>query len=170
MKCQKCDKTAIMHITEISGNQVISVHFCPECAENYLNSNSNSQQVGSEGIQGLTGQLSLTSAGQSSSNKDKDKVCPVCGITFQEFRDKGRLGCPNDYTFFEEELEPLLMNVHGELEHCGKTPATTVPTLDLGTSIIKLRRAMKEAIDAEDYERASKLRDQIRTLEKEILP
>ena len=25
------------------------------------------------------------------------QACPVCGITFYEFRSQGRLGCPHDY-------------------------------------------------------------------------
>ena len=36
------------------------------------------------------------------------RSCPVCGITFLEFRKQGRLGCPHDYVCFAEELEPLL--------------------------------------------------------------
>ena len=35
------------------------------------------------------------------------------------------------------------------------------------TELIKLRRVMKEAVDQEDYERASELRDQIRKIEQE---
>ena len=34
--------------------------------------------------------------------------CPSCGITFQEFRKQGRLGCPNDYIAFDEPIRELL--------------------------------------------------------------
>ena len=50
------------------------------------------------------------------------RACPVCGITFYEFRHQGRLGCPHDYECFADELEPLLVNIHGETEHRGKRP------------------------------------------------
>ncbi len=50
------------------------------------------------------------------------QACPVCGITFYEFRSQGRLGCPHDYVAFQTQLEPLILNVHGESEHVGKRP------------------------------------------------
>ena len=50
------------------------------------------------------------------------QACPVCGITFFEFRSHGRLGCPHDYVAFKAQLEPLILNIHGEGEHAGKRP------------------------------------------------
>ena len=32
------------------------------------------------------------------------RACPQCGITFYEFRNQGRLGCPHDYVHFRKEL------------------------------------------------------------------
>jgi protein arginine kinase activator len=90
----------------------------------------------------------------------------VCGITFDVFRSKGRLGCPHDYTFFEKELMPLLANIHGETEHVGKTPRRAPQQTESRTRLIRLRREMKEAVAAEDYERATELRDEIKTIEQ----
>ena len=50
------------------------------------------------------------------------QVCPVCQITFLEFRNSGRLGCPYDYEVFRDELMPLLENIHDETRHSGKVP------------------------------------------------
>ena len=91
--------------------------------------------------------------------------CPKCGITFYEFRNQGRLGCPHDYEYFERELTPLIMNIHGEAKHVGKRPQRAAGQ-EGGTELIRLRREMDEAIKKEDYELASKLRDQIRGLEQ----
>ena len=55
------------------------------------------------------------------------QACPVCGITFYEFRSQGRLGCPHDYVCFQTQLEPLILNIHGETEHVGKRPQHGVP-------------------------------------------
>ena len=41
---------------------------------------------------------------------------------FYEFRSQGRLGCPHDYVCFQAQLEPLILNIHGETEHVGKVP------------------------------------------------
>ncbi|MEX2025662.1 MAG: UvrB/UvrC motif-containing protein, partial [Pirellulaceae bacterium] len=93
-------------------------------------------------------------------------ACPVCGITFHEFRTKGRLGCPHDYTFFERELTPLILNIHGEPKHTGKRPRRGVVAADQQTERIRIRREMKEAIDKENYERASQLRDKLKGLDE----
>ena len=95
------------------------------------------------------------------------RACPVCGITFYEFRSQGRLGCPHDYEFFEKELVPLIVNIHGEMEHVGKRPQHSAEGSRRQTELIQLRREMKEAVGREDYELASQLRDKIRTLEKQ---
>jgi protein arginine kinase activator len=92
--------------------------------------------------------------------------CPVCGITFLEFRKQGRLGCPHDYTCFANELEPLFLNIHGETHHVGKVPKFCASGTEQQTQLIRLRRELKEAISTEQYEQASKLRDQIRDIEK----
>ena len=99
--------------------------------------------------------------------KVDQKSCDVCGITFYEFRQSGRLGCPHDYVCFEEELEPLILNIHGETEHRGKRPKRPLLAKEQQTEMIGLRRKMKEAVENEEYELASELRDRIRGLERE---
>jgi protein arginine kinase activator len=96
------------------------------------------------------------------------RACPVCGITFLQFRKQGRLGCPHDYVFFEKELEPLLLNIHDQTQHIGKSPKRCPRGADQQTQLIRLRREMKEAVAAEQYEKASELRDQIRAIGSEF--
>ena len=92
--------------------------------------------------------------------------CPVCGITFFEFRNEGRLGCPHDYVRFDAELEPLILNIHGNTKHIGKRPRRAEGDSDWQTDLIRLRRELKEAVEQEYYERASELRDEIRGIEQ----
>ena len=115
----------------------------------------------------LAQQLAVGQTAEELAKLDQ-RACPVCGITFFEFRNQGRLGCPHDYVCFEKELEPLIVNIHGETRArrqaaaraCGAAPTSR-------RELIRLRREMKEAIDKEEYERASQLRDEIRQLEDE---
>ena len=94
-------------------------------------------------------------------------VCPNCEITFKEFRSQGRLGCPHDYNAFAKELTPLLENIHGETQHVGKCPKRAPEASQKQYELIKLRGRLRAAIDAEDYETAAQIRDEIRELESD---
>lgn len=159
MKCQKCDKLATFHITDLSGDQLLALHLCPDCAKTYL------QPEAPEMPGGISKQLKIGQTAEDLAELD-DKQCPVCGITFYEFRQGGRLGCPNDYSCFATELEPLLTNVHGNTKHVGKRPKRGVHDTQMQTDLIRLRREMKDAVDQEKYELASELRDRIKSIEK----
>lgn len=164
MKCQRCEKQATFHITEIAKPEVIEVHLCEECAREYLAADQ-------EGGASETAPMAVeqTKIGQTAEELAKldQKTCPICGITFYEFRQQGRLGCPHDYVCFESELEPLLLNIHDGTKHKGKRPRRGLQNTDRQTDLIRLRREMKESVELEDYERARELRDQIRTIENE---
>ena len=173
MKCQQCDKQAVFHITELETGEVRELHLCEDHARTYLN-----QSEAAEGDDedkpsagGLTGPLTVGQTADELALLDK-KACPMCGITFFEFRNQGRLGCPHDYVHFEKELEPLIANIHGATQHTGRKPeraAAEAATLPEGTEeltgVIGLRRRMQEAITCEDYEKARESRDAIRRIE-----
>jgi protein arginine kinase activator len=114
----------------------------------------------------LAKQLKLEQTAENLAKLDK-KTCPVCGINFAEFRQAGRLGCPYDYVFFQEDLEPLLLNIHGAKLHRGKRPTRRSGSPDRQHQLIQKRREMQEAIQKEDYERAGELRDTIKRMEQE---
>ena len=165
MKCQKCEKPATFHITDLSGDEVLALHLCPDCAKTYLQPEQPESEVSAPTTMGfLQQQLKLEQTAEDLKELDS-KECPICGITFFEFRQNGRLGCPHDYEFFKDELEPLLLNVHGGQEHVGKRPASGCDDTEDRTQVIRMRREMKEAVEREDYERASELRDQINSIE-----
>ncbi|HEY4313076.1 MAG TPA: UvrB/UvrC motif-containing protein [Pirellulales bacterium] len=167
MKCQRCDKPATFHITELTGGKPQELHLCEHHARSYL-TESEPEQGGGSG-QSLAGALAQHLAvGQTAEELARldQQACPICGITFFEFRKEGRLGCPHDYICFQKELEPLILNIHGETRHVGKRPQRTPGNTDRQTDLIRLRREMKDAIQSEDYERASQLRDEIRQIEQ----
>lgn len=167
LKCQQCDKQAAFHITDLTGDGVSAVHLCPSCAKGYLQPEDETQEDSPETadlVSLLSKQLKIGQTAEQLAKLDQ-KVCPVCGITFLEFRKQGRLGCPHDYDFFAEELEPLIVNIHGETAHCGKSPANPAAGDKSIFQLIRLRREMNEAAENEDYEVASKLRDEIKALE-----
>lgn len=166
MKCQKCNKPATVHITEIVEKKVIELHFCEEHAKDYLSQvETEPHKVGLSSLDSqVAEQLKVEQTAKELVELDA-KTCPVCGITFNEFRNQGRLGCPHDYVVFAEELEQLLWNIHGANTHTGKRPERASHDTDERTELIKLRREMKEAVTLEEYEKASQIRDKIRKIE-----
>jgi protein arginine kinase activator len=112
----------------------------------------------------LAKQLKMEKIAEELAASDK-KACPVCGITFADFRKGGRLGCSYDYVAFEEDLEPLLVNIHGALAHTGKTPSNLAGSPERRYRLNQLKNEMKDAIAKEDYETAGKLRDRISSIE-----
>ena len=102
----------------------------------------------------------------SGSVKEASEGCPQCGLTWAEFRQGGLLGCEHDYACFDKDLSPLLNRAHeGATHHLGKVPTrrggTSVPA-KRQLDVARLKKELQRAVEAEDYERAAKLRDQIR--------
>ena len=166
MKCQHCDKPATFHITELTGPQLVELHLCAEHAQEYLAPTGEAEEAAPTLAGMLAQQLKVGQTAEELARLDQQS-CPICGVTFYEFRQAGRLGCPHDYICFEEELEPLIVNIHGGGDHTGKRPKRGIKDSNQQTELIKLRREMKEAVDKEEYEQASELRDQIRRIEQE---
>jgi len=182
MKCQQCEKQAVFHITELETGAVRELHLCEDHARVYLNQAEGGGGPADEGEDaaapgGAAGQLGVGQTADELAALDQ-KACDMCGITFFEFRNQGRLGCPHDYVQFAKELEPLIANIHGATEHTGRRPSRSPQTAESAaaagtaelTGVIGLRREMKDAIACEDYEKAKENRDAIRAIEDRWIP
>ena len=166
MRCQQCEKPATFHITELTDMEPQELHLCEDHAREYLaHSDSTAELETPQLANQLAAQLKVGQTTEELSRLDK-QACPVCGITFYEFRSQGRLGCPHDYECFSDELEPLMVNIHGETEHKGKKPKRSSKTAGKATEMIKIRRQMKEAVENEEYELASELRDRLKKMQE----
>ena len=101
MKCQKCSKPATYNITDIERGNPREYHFCDEHARQHINppEETPALPMGDLAADLIKGH----SSSREPSPADK-QACPVCQITFLEFRNSGRLGCPHDYEVFRNEL------------------------------------------------------------------
>jgi protein arginine kinase activator len=155
MKCEKCPNAATLHITEILGeNHIEEVHLCEVCAGKYL---SEEPQTATKVVP--REELDESELGQV--------ACDACGLKFIDFRNTGRLGCPNDYEVFREELVQLLENIHGETRHIGKVPRRSRDLSRTQGEAIRLRKQLEAAVLKENYEEAARLRDRIKRLEEQ---
>lgn len=164
LKCDNCNKPATVHLTEIRNGKKIEKHLCEQCAAQ----NEGVPVKGHTPINELLTNFVMAHSGLQQ-QKELGTTCEACGITWAEFRQGGLFGCANDYTLFEKDLTPLLQRAHeGATHHVGKVPTrrggTGVP-MKRQVDLAKLRKELQRAVEAEDYERAAKLRDQIKQAE-----
>jgi protein arginine kinase activator len=152
--CQQCGKPATVHQTTLLNQEKRELHLCRSCAESQGILQNDDLSLPAI-LQSLIGQH-LTPEMDELSRLE----CPACGVRYMEFRADGRLGCPEDYNVFRGGLEPLLYRVHRGTRHSGKVPQRRPPR---GLSeVAALRRSLRLAIEAEDYQEAARIRDLLR--------
>jgi protein arginine kinase activator len=167
MLCQACkEKSATIHLTEINNGQRCETHLCSRCAQQQ--GVSIKTQIPLNEL--LNTLISVKPQGdeqaQPSLDAAADHPCPVCGMTLKEFASEPLLGCPHDYSEFQEQLLPLIERSQGgQSHHSGKVPSRTGDQDRKNIELINLRRQLDQAIKNEDYETAAGLRDQIQALE-----
>jgi protein arginine kinase activator len=182
--CQKCQKeTANVHVTEISkeGGKA-ELHLCEECAKD-----QGVPALQSPSVFALFKELMEKT---NTVSRTRDRQCPQCGMSFGEFKAKGRFGCAHDYEVFLSRVIPLLERIHGASEHVGEADAASVakaaapsgapvatPTAaaaaatapqQTASELKRLRRDLQRVIKNEEYEEAARIRDRIQTLEREL--
>ena len=166
MRCQRCgEREAVVHLTQIVENQVTTMHLCEPCA-----AEKGIESVGA-GVKPLHTEFLGTlgkgvGAGLPGMEDAPHAVCATCGLTMQELRDLGRLGCVDCYKAFEGPLRELLRRLHGSTMHVGEryVPPDAAET-PAEQQAEDLRERLRQAIDDENFELAAELRDLLRTVE-----
>jgi protein arginine kinase activator len=158
VKCHSCSDEATVHLTSIVGGVKTEKHLCTRCAEEQqalqhkeLNLPAILHTLIGQHVGPLTDELARL-------------ACPSCGIRYMEFRSEGRLGCPHDYAVFRAGLRPLLERIHRSTRHVGKSPRRGVSDKSVA-ELLELRQRLGQAIEAEAYEEAARLRDLLREKE-----
>lgn len=189
VKCDKCGNEATVHEVTIRSGKKVERHLCETCAKGeglpVQSPHVSLAQVITQHIaQAAAASQHVPSPGEVS----RATQCPTCGTTYAQFRHDGLLGCADCYTTFEAQLGPLLERAHeGGTHHVGKVPRRlAAPGLPHGRMsrpaeespvaareeaererqrrAEMLRRRLAEAVAAEQYETAAKLRDELRQL------
>jgi protein arginine kinase activator len=160
MLCNICGKKeATVHLTEIINDQMTKLNLCEDCARE--KGAEMEEHFGlSELLAGLTDMGGAVEQGSGVTTK-----CQNCGMTYQNFRKLGRLGCSVCYDTFKKELSPLLKRIHGSDRHVGKVPLKGGKTIKDTRTLQDLKMQLEKAIQTEEFEEAAKLRDKIRDLE-----
>lgn len=162
MLCQNCQKrTANVHITQIINNKKIEKYLCEQCA--------NEKSKFGFGPVNMNDFLSgFIVAGNDDSRVDiepRDASCEICGMSFEDFRKTGKMGCSSCYQSYGEKMKPILKRLNGNIEHTGKTPARISKVLEVSKEIERLKMMLGKAIQTEEYEKAAEIRDRIKEME-----
>ena len=173
MKCESCKQNeATFFYEETINGQSRSMRLCAECAAKMkAGEKLFSEQSDVFGFPSLTpfhnnflDDLFGIAAPTASTTA---KSCPECGATWNDLLKASKAFCPACYTAFLEELRPTLRSLHGNVTHVGRAPAGRRAQKERRDRLASLKAELAQAIKAEKFEDAARLRDEIRGLEKE---
>jgi len=178
-KCSKCDRPALIHVTEIdysddeSPNKTIhDIHLCLFHAVDAGLvagvSKEALEEIESEGATLIAGVPIASSATKKKrAATGKQLACPICGTTWSDFEQSGLMGCPHDMEIFESKLTAVVKGLQeGRLQHVGKIPLRSgASAAGLQAQINRLRESLSAAVAKEQFELAAQLRDELKALE-----
>ena len=164
LKCDLCDESATVHLTQIVNNQIHKIDLCESCAEQKGITDPNGYSLADLLVkpgQEAEEPLEVTAGGL---------VCDECGYTQREFKKTGRLGCESCYATFANLLSPALAGMHKGERHKGKVPARAVERKTYEDRLNSLEGDLQLAIEEEHYEDAARVCDEILDLKKSTKP
>jgi protein arginine kinase activator len=153
MKCDLCDKDAVVHLTQVVNGEMKEVHLCEEHAKE--------QGIDINSPISITDILMGLGDAKQGIEHELSPSCPRCGMAREEFRKSGRLGCSDCYKTFMAELAAAIKAMHHSTQHVGKIPAREGVQTRIKSQIARLQKEQESAVIREDYEKAAQLRDQI---------
>ncbi|HEX6645397.1 MAG TPA: UvrB/UvrC motif-containing protein [Gemmatimonadales bacterium] len=164
MTCDQChEREAIVHLTQIVDAEVTTLHLCERCA---AERGVEPPSVGKSPLGTFLAAMGKELEGAALPGTVTGERCERCGATLRNFRETGRLGCPDCWRSFEGQLRELVRRLHGSTFHVGERYASrdadaAGTVSELGT----LREQLRLAIETENFELAAELRDRLRVLE-----
>ena len=166
MECQRCGlRKGQIQVTRLVEGELQEVLLCDEC----LRAETRLEQVSPLAANHmLTAILDAVSQSPLQVNLIRTTSCNQCGMTFGLYREIGKMGCSKCYQTFSERLEPVLNNWHGHSNHVGKKRKRAPQNLAQKMALQKLHKTLKEAVQAEAFEEAAAIRDQIMEMEAQV--
>jgi protein arginine kinase activator len=174
-KCTHCQKAIpTVHVLDVQGGQIVRAQaLCESCAESLgvVQPKATTIHLSNEILENLLGGLK---SGKSATVGDTDATrrtptdaaCPACGLTRQEFKARGRLGCARCYEVFRQHLVRLFERVHDASRHTGRFPGRPDRTAPPADNLTGLRDRLRAAIHDERYEEAARIRDELKRAEE----
>lgn len=96
-----------------------------------------------------------------------EKVCRVCGMTYEEISKTQKIGCAECYYTFKEEFQKTLKKYGITGLYQGSFPKKLKGYRSTLTSRVEMQFKLEAALEAEEYEKAAFYRDYLKVLNKE---
>lgn len=162
MLCEICKKnTATTHIRTVINGTVTEKNLCGYCAAK----SGYSKFVNN----GFVSMLASMFSDELATGNIREAHCDCCGTRFSDIAETGKMGCSECYKAFSDKLLPYLHRLHGTTEHKGKRlsdRSVALTTVNEKPKKECLRDEMLQAVKEENFEKAAKLRDEIKKLEE----
>ncbi len=165
--CTVCgEREATLHYRESINGKETEWYLCPVCAK-AKGIHSPSLFFGEEwgGFSPLMESFRL--------GEEKSAVCPRCKTTLSAVKKKGVFGCSACYDTFSPLLDMTPFIGQGYMGEKKDTTMAENPQKQASPKkmptpeehLAELKRELRAAVEAEQYEKAAKIRDEIRALE-----
>lgn len=171
MICERCKQgpaTVVVKKNEMGASY--ERHVCEHCAFH----EEEQEQAGEEllSIQQFLSHLfggndSFFAKPKQPSTKKHTLTCPTCTLSFEDFLNIGKFGCPTCYETFRIRLPQVLGKLHsGQSTHIGKVPNSFNQLFTLKRQIEEARAKMQQAVTEERFEDAAHYRDEAKQLQQ----
>jgi protein arginine kinase activator len=156
MKCDLCEEKATVFYTQIADGKLKKFVLCKTCAQEKGITNPDGLLMAEQVLDHTLSvpENEVISLGSSSE-------CSTCGFGIGNYQKVGRLGCPECYDAFAREISERIPTLHKGGAHVGYIPAGLVATQARDAKLSDLKSRLSKAIDAENYEEAGRLRDEL---------
>ncbi len=179
MKCDQCGSPNIAaQVMVETENGLEEKHLCRSCFDKYVAENPDIKDKGieidlskianmlmssiakplSEMIKNNSKIPSVAKGSKTLKKSIENRVCPNCKTTEQDFRVKGQLGCQDCYLIFKPMIDKKLLDLCGE----SSESLTYSKSISTEQKVELLTLELSEAIEAEEFEVAAKIRDDLK--------
>ena len=147
MNCDRCGKPSVYHSTLIVNGVSQRTNLCRDCAIKEGVFTTEPRSIFDDMFSVFSDFLPF--------EKVADVTCPVCKLSLREFKTTAKLGCPNCYEAFREEISKVIKKIAPFENHKQDSIKPSKPskkTVSKEEKIAMLRAEMSEAVKEERYE------------------
>ena len=170
--CQLCKKaSASIHLTDIHNNVKKEMHICEACAREKgfnIKTADNLAHFLEQAVKKTAPHAACPPPPRPPAGEDP--VCAKCGLTWKQFNERGRFGCPGDYQAFDDRIRNIVAgqfapraSLDGSF-HVGKKPGAAAASGRDQENLRRLRRRIRQAVAEENYEAAATLKAEMYSL------